>query len=160
MALLREGGISCSQGTPNTPWFISRGLLQRQLLPTVALESTVRISSICNRMGERVREWGHALPHRVSVPPVLHKVLSYVLLQDRSLLLPVHSHFRTAANLGLTSGTGRRRDPRKPRGCMRQQLCNPMPVCPAYQNMPISLLRLMSLLIWQTEHTGHHRVMQ
>lgn len=28
------------------------------------------------------------------------------------------------------------------------------------QKMPIALLRLMSLLIWQTEHTGQQEVMQ
>lgn len=110
----------------------------------------------------RVREQGRASLQCVCVcvqfcPPILHKVPSNILLQDRSLFVTCPWPFPHCSNPVLGAG---RRHSEKPLGCMWLWLCKPAAACLAYQNMPSSLLRLMSLLIWQTEHMRHHVVTQ
>lgn len=126
-------------------------------------KDAMKIAASATGWERSVRGWGCASPHPVCAPSpspsTLHKVPSDIFLQDRSLLSPVHGHFPTAAHFVRCQAVGRRGSG-KPPGCMLQQIYGPAPAPPAYQNMPSSLLRLMSLFIWQTEHTGHHKVIQ
>ena len=165
MILLREAGINRNQGNPPGVHFPRATAAAMPAEPAVAPQGAARMAASAMGWERRVRERGRASPHCVSPlqscpRPVLHEVPSNILLQDRSLLSPVHGHFPPAATLCLTSGTGRRRNSGKLLGCVWRQLYKPAPARPAYQNMPSSLLRLMSLFSWQTEHTRQHMVAQ